>query len=89
LALATEEQASGKDQVLVIPSRFSTGYMLPTDGRLMTGPNVFGHAGRGGSLAFADPEHGIAFGYAMNHIISGSDDVRAAVLAEAVRNSLA
>ncbi|WP_030219040.1 serine hydrolase domain-containing protein [Streptomyces bikiniensis] len=85
LASATAEQASGKDQVLVFPSRFSTGYMLPTEDNPMTGPTAFGHTGRGGSLAFADPEHGIAFGYAMNHIISGSDDVRAAALAEAVR----
>ncbi|MFJ2111449.1 serine hydrolase domain-containing protein [Streptomyces sp. NPDC087850] len=89
LASATEEQASGKDQVLVFPSRFSTGYMLPTEDNLMTGPNAFGHTGRGGSLAFADPEHGIAFGYAMNHIVSGSDDVRAAALAEAVRKVVA
>ncbi|GHB04767.1 serine hydrolase domain-containing protein [Streptomyces termitum] len=88
LASATEEQASGEDQVLLFPSRFSTGYMLPTEGNLMTGPNAFGHTGRGGSLAFADPEHGIAFGYAMNHIISGSGDVRAASLTEAVRKSL-
>ncbi len=35
----------------------------------MTGPNSFGHTGRGGSLEFADREHGLAFGYAMNHII--------------------
>ncbi|MFD3413386.1 serine hydrolase domain-containing protein [Streptomyces cyaneofuscatus] len=89
LASATAEQASGQDQVMVIPSRFSTGYMLPTEGNLMTGPNAFGHTGRGGSLAFADPDHGIAFGYAMNHIISGSDDVRAAALAEAVRKAVA
>ncbi|MFF0054927.1 serine hydrolase domain-containing protein [Streptomyces microflavus] len=88
LASATEEQASGKDQVLLFPSRFSTGYMLPTEGNRMTGPNAFGHTGRGGSLAFADPEHGIAFGYVMNHIISGSGDVRAASLTEAVRKSL-
>ncbi|MEV0923705.1 serine hydrolase domain-containing protein [Streptomyces spongiicola] len=89
LASATREQASGKDQVLVIPSRFSTGYMLPTEGNLMTGPNAFGHTGRGGSLAFADPEHRIAFGYAMNHIISGAGDARATALTEAVRESLA
>ncbi|MGW2258359.1 serine hydrolase domain-containing protein [Streptomyces sp. NPDC001780] len=88
LASATVEQASGKDQVLVFPSRFSAGYMLPTPGNLMTGPNAFGHTGRGGSLAFADPERGVAFGYVMNHIISGSDDVRAAVLADAVRKSV-
>lgn len=88
LASATNEQASGKDQVMVIPSRFSSGYMLPTEAIPMTGPNAFGHTGRGGSLGFADPEHGIAFGYVMNHIIGGADDVRAASLVDAVRKSL-
>lgn len=85
LASATAEQASGRDQVMVIPSRFSTGFMLPTGSNPMTGPNAFGHTGRGGSLAFADPEHGIAFGYVTNHILNGADDVRAASLTEAVR----
>ncbi|MET8749402.1 serine hydrolase domain-containing protein [Streptomyces sp. NPDC004667] len=89
LASATKEQAGGKDQVMLIPSRFGTGYMLPTEGNAMTGPQAFGHTGRGGSLAFADPKHGIAFGYVMNHIVSGSDDVRAATLAEAVRKAVA
>ncbi|QCX78164.1 Beta-lactamase [Streptomyces sp. YIM 121038] len=88
IASATKEQSSGMDQVLVAPSRFSSGYMLPTEGNPMTGPHSFGHTGRGGSLGFADPEHGIAFGYVMNHIISGSDDARAAPLVEAVRTSL-
>ncbi|APE22405.1 Esterase A [Streptomyces venezuelae ATCC 10712] len=88
LASATREQASGKDEAMVTPSRFSTGYMLPTEGNLMTGPNAFGHTGRGGSLDFADPEHSIAFGYVMNRIISGSDDVRATSLTEAVRKAL-
>ncbi|MEF9884452.1 serine hydrolase domain-containing protein [Streptomyces sp. P9-A4] len=88
LASATEEQASGKDQVLVFPSRFSSGYMLPAEGNLMTGPNAFGHTGRGGSLSFADPRHGVAFGYAMNNIMSGADDVRAAALTEALRRAL-
>lgn len=88
LASAIKEQASGTDQVMVMPSRFSCGYMRPTETTPMTGPNAFGHTGRGGSLAFADPEHGVTFGYAMNHIISGSDDVRAASLVDAVRRSL-
>ncbi|MGP3977869.1 serine hydrolase domain-containing protein [Streptomyces sp. 8N114] len=89
LASATQEQASGADQVMVAPSRFSAGYMLPIDTNPMTGPNSFGHTGRGGSLGFADPEHSIAFGYAMNHIIGGPDDMRATALVDAVRNSLA
>ncbi|MGI5436772.1 serine hydrolase domain-containing protein [Streptomyces shenzhenensis] len=88
LASATKEQASGKDQVMLIPSRFSSGYMLPTETNPMTGPSSFGHTGRGGSLGFADLEHGIAFGYAMNNIIGGADDVRASLLVDAVRRSL-
>jgi CubicO group peptidase (beta-lactamase class C family) len=89
LASATKEQASGADQVMVVPSRFSSGYMLPTETDPMAGPNSFGHTGRGGSLGFADPEHGIAFGYVMNHIIGGPNDLRATSLVDAVRASLA
>ncbi|MFD3956410.1 MULTISPECIES: serine hydrolase domain-containing protein [Streptomyces] len=89
LASAAKEQASGKDQVMLIPSRFSSGYMLPTETNPMIGPNSFGHTGRGGSLGFADPEQGIAFGYAMNNIIGGLDDLRATSLVDAVRKSLA
>lgn len=88
LEAATKEQAGGKDQVMLIPSRFSSGYMLPTETNPMTGPSSFGHTGRGGSLGFADPEHGIAFGYAMNNIIGGADDMRATLLVDAVRKSL-
>ncbi|MDF3141585.1 MULTISPECIES: serine hydrolase domain-containing protein [unclassified Streptomyces] len=89
LASATKEQACGADEVMVVPSRFSSGYMLPTDTNPMTGPDSFGHTGRGGSLGFADPEHGIGFAYVMNHIIGGPSDVRATSLVDAVRQSLA
>ena len=36
----------------------------------MFGPShlAFGHPGAGGSHAFADPEHGIAFAYVMNQM---------------------
>jgi CubicO group peptidase (beta-lactamase class C family) len=88
LSSATEEQVSGVDQVMVTPSRFSLGYMLPTEANTMAGPHSFGHTGRGGSLGFADPEHGVAFGYVMNHIIGGPADGRATSLVEALRKSL-
>lgn len=89
VAAAAKEQSRGADRVILVPSRFGSGYMLPTDVTPLTGPSSFGHPGRGGSLGFADPEHGIAFGYVMNHIIEGApDDVRAASLVEAVRESL-
>jgi CubicO group peptidase (beta-lactamase class C family) len=89
LSAATRQQAYGADRVIHIPTRFSSGYMLPTNATPMTSPSSFGHPGRGGSLGFADPENGIAFGYVMNHIIeSAGDDARAASLVEAVRKSL-
>ncbi len=32
-------------------------------------PHSFGHFGTGGAVGFADPDAGVAFGYAMNHVI--------------------
>lgn len=84
MAAATAEQASGKDQVMLIPSRFGSGYMLPTESAPMIGSSSFGHTGRGGSLAFADPECGVSFGYVMNRVIGGVDDMRASSLVDTV-----
>ncbi|MFF5189441.1 serine hydrolase domain-containing protein [Streptomyces sp. NPDC000345] len=88
VAAAAKEQSAGPDRVIMTPTRFASGYMLPTDTLPLTGPNAFGHPGRGGSLAFADPDHDLAFGYVMNHIIEDPNDARAGALVEAVRRSL-
>ncbi|WP_340378694.1 serine hydrolase domain-containing protein [Streptomyces sp. SS7] len=89
VAAATREQSCGQDRVVMLPMRFASGYMLPTDQAPLTGPRAFGHPGRGGSLGFADPAHDLAFGYVMNHIIEDPTDTRAASLVEAVARSLA
>ncbi len=67
IARCSTEESSGRDEVLLIPTRFSTGFMLTQPHDLM-GPNArpFGHPGAGGSLGFADPEARIGFGYTMN-----------------------
>jgi len=61
------EESHGRDEVLMVPTRFSTGFML-TQAHDPIGPNrnAFGHPGAGGSFGFADPEAKVGFGYTMN-----------------------
>jgi CubicO group peptidase (beta-lactamase class C family) len=67
LAQATAEHSAGADFVLGRPSRFGLGFQLTQPERpLGPNPRSFGHFGVGGSLGFADPDAGLAFGYAMN-----------------------
>ncbi len=69
--LMTEESA-GMDPVLTTPTRFGPGVMLQMPGDPEAGfgrvPAGFGHPGSGGSMAFADPETGVAFAYVMNQM---------------------
>ena len=88
LACAIAEQAAGPDRVLLIPTRFASGYMLPTEESPLGGPGSFGHPGRGGSLGFGDPESGVAFGYVVSHIRQDMNDNRAGLLVQAVRACL-
>ncbi|GII62369.1 esterase [Sphaerisporangium krabiense] len=87
LAAATKEQTRGVDRVLRVPVRIATGFGLPTPDAFWYGPAAFGHPGYGGSLGFADPATGLAFGYVMNHLQDGTRDRRAAVLVDAVRSA--
>lgn len=69
-----------EDAVLCTPIAFAAGVMqdpLNLEGgklRRHFGPSLtaFGHPGAGGSLAFADPENGIAFAYVMNQMEVGA-----------------
>lgn len=84
------EQSFGRDEVLGLTSRFSTGFMLSQSGASM-GPNTytFGHPGAGGSLGFADPKARIGFGYTMNQMNLGLlIDPRAVPLIDAIYASI-
>jgi CubicO group peptidase (beta-lactamase class C family) len=83
---ARAEESAGPDRVLVVTTRFGLGYMLHGSASPFLGPGSFGHPGRGGSLGFADPESGIAFGYVTNGLRKTvTADPRAQALVRAVR----
>ena len=82
-------QVEGPDLVILMPTRFGLGFALPP----MLSPDApercFGHPGAGGSLAFADPDSRIGFGYAMNQMQLGlTGDARAASLVRSLYESL-
>jgi CubicO group peptidase (beta-lactamase class C family) len=73
--------ATGRDAVLVMPSRFALGFMKSMDNRrghaglrdsAITTEEAFGHVGAGGSFGFADPKAEMSFGYTMNRMGSGT-----------------
>jgi CubicO group peptidase (beta-lactamase class C family) len=82
-------QVDGPDAVLMLPTRFGTGFALPPMLGADCPPACFGHPGAGGSLAFADPEQRLGFAYAMNQLHFGmAQDPRAARLVRALYASL-
>jgi CubicO group peptidase (beta-lactamase class C family) len=63
--------------------------MRPFARQPMLGGASFGHDGAGGSLAFAEPERGVAFAHLVNQmLVVGGPDPRTSALVEAVRSCL-
>ena len=89
LSLAASEASDGEDLVLGRPSRFGLAFQLTQPERPL-GPNRggFGHFGAGGSLAFADPDAGVAFAYVMNKGGAQWRDPRNRALVDAVYAAL-
>jgi CubicO group peptidase (beta-lactamase class C family) len=76
-------QSQGPDRVLPMESSYALGFTTPPMLPPACGPRAFGHGGAGGSMAFADPDAGLAFGYVMNRMRLDLADRRAADLAAA------
>ncbi|MGQ0624572.1 MAG: serine hydrolase domain-containing protein [Sporichthyaceae bacterium] len=82
-------QSVGRDLVIGTDDRFGTGFQLSFDRRPMAGDGSFGHYGLGGSVGFAHPEHGLAFGYVVNQMLpGGAVDPRSTALVAAVLTCL-
>jgi CubicO group peptidase (beta-lactamase class C family) len=89
VARATQEEACGPDEVLTIDTCFGSGFMLGRSFGAANTRTAFGHAGAGGSLAFADPAAGVAFGYVMNDLrFDPKGDPRSEELVRAVYGAL-
>jgi len=88
-AEATSIVSDGIDRVLGKPSRFGLGFQLAQPTRPMGGSaSGYGHFGYGGTLGFADPESGVAFGYLMNRPGERWQTPRTNALVEAVYEAL-
>ena len=79
--MARVSSATGQDAVLMMPTRFSLGFMKTMDNRrerlgvrdsVLLSEDAFGHVGAGGSIGFADPKAEMSFGYTMNRMGPGA-----------------
>jgi CubicO group peptidase (beta-lactamase class C family) len=73
--MAAVSSATSVDASILVPTRFSLGFVKTIDNRhlpindregILLSEEAFGHSGFGGSLGFADPRARMSFGYAMN-----------------------
>jgi CubicO group peptidase (beta-lactamase class C family) len=84
IARTTVTPEGEPDACLVLPTTFGMGFMTHGSLTVYAGPGSYGHPGAGGSVAFAQPERGLAFGYVMNWMDSNlAGDLRAQVMINA------
>jgi len=89
VAAASASQVNGLDRVIHMPMHLALGFMLEPTLCPDCPDTAFGHPGAGGSLGFADPSAGLAFGYVMNQMQLGiTGDPRAERLVSAAYASL-
>ncbi len=83
-------QAAGEELGTGLQARFGVIFQRPCSPRWAFGSvRAFGHDGAGGSLAFCDPTHDVAFGYTVQRLpLPGGMDARAVELARIVRHCL-
>ncbi|MGH9098396.1 MAG: esterase, partial [Acidimicrobiales bacterium] len=85
VANMTTPRTSGVDLVLGGESIFGLVMLCDSPFSPFLGAGSFGHYGAGGSVGFAHPASGIAFGYVMNQMRLGlNGDPRTDALIEAV-----
>jgi CubicO group peptidase (beta-lactamase class C family) len=90
IAQMSQIQVAGIELGSGLQARFGVIFQAPCSPRWPFGSvRAFGHDGAGGSLAFCDPAHEIAFGYTVQRLpLPGGMDARAVELAAVVRRCI-
>ena len=65
LADATAEQGHRPDEVIIYPTRWASGYMLPSEIEPYLGPGSFAFTGAGGHIGLGDADRRVGFAYTM------------------------
>lgn len=78
-------QCDGLDLCSGFTQRFGVVFQKPLPRRPFASYQAIGHDGAGGSLAFADPQTGMTFGYITNRLAPPGGDPRADELARSAR----
>jgi CubicO group peptidase (beta-lactamase class C family) len=90
IAQVTQIQTVGEDLVLRFPTRFGIVFQKADDRLSIGSYQAFGHDGAGGSVAVADPWHGIAWAWIPRRMsFPGGADARGLSLAAVLRDCLA
>ena len=84
VALVSAEQASGLDAVLPVDMAFAMGFMVSMSRIPQAGPGSFGHDGAAGALGYANPRHGLAFGWISDTAASQGADPAASEISSAI-----
>ena len=86
---ATREQGFRRDAVLIYPTRWSSGFMLPTEMAPWLSDTSFGFTGAGGHVGFGDIEARVGFAYTMTKMFGNlTGDPRPAAVLDALKNCL-
>jgi CubicO group peptidase (beta-lactamase class C family) len=80
-------QCDGLDLCSGLVQRFGVVFQKPLPRRPFASYQAIGHDGAGGSLAFADPETGMTFGFITTRLAPPGGEPRADELARAARNA--
>lgn len=86
VSTAPPSKQGSRDEVMGIESQGSrAGYLKASSSIDFGSDQAFGFSGTGGSFAYADPEYGIGYAYAMNKMdFYGTNDPREVALREAM-----